>query len=343
MERGAEMKLRKLGFLFIIGIVLIAAAMGCKSKEKDQKEEASMDIESQEESFKEEDKTIERVEQEDILDEYDNMIKGEKEPFVLREFIDKNIDELKEEKATGMLVKFEEVQEDYLKRYTEELFTEGYQVELLSLSGFTQFDGKDGDHVMDGLFFDKNRIEEIKNGDLKELAEQLIDGKYKLINMEGAFYPTIDYEALKDYNEYISEEIKDYIHIQAMDSNSPSVLDAELKITFEELGDRIIDVEDYIEKYPLSKKHDEALSLYGTYLYAYIAGTDNSPIYEYQTSKIKDEVLHSYKKVIDGKDNKTSQMLVEYMEIIKENKNKIDDSVLSKGLSLRKQAISGLK
>lgn len=278
---------------------------------------------------------------EDIMTDFDNMIKGDKEPYVLIKVIDENIKEVREREATEMIVKLEEIQKDYVERYTEELFTEGYQMELLSLSEINQ--SKEEKEDSQYLFFDEKILDGIKNGDLKELVQELKDGKYKLINQEGVFYPIIDYERLKDYDEYISEEIIEYIHIKAKDSSIPTVLDAEIKISFEELSEKLIKVEKYIDRYPLSEKQDELLNLYESYLHLYLVGTDNTLIYEEETEKIKDDVWNSYQKTIDKKDTKTAQIVAEYKDIIKENKNKIDSRILFKGEILKKQAISELK
>ncbi len=328
------MKIKTIGFLLAIGIILIGSPVGCKSKKVELKDEHFFDIESEEESsVNQVEKTIYDTKKGTMTD-YNNIVKGDNEPFVLVKFIDENIKGVTEEEAIEMIMRLEEIQEGYKELYTDELFTEGYQMELLSLSEVVQ---------PNNLLFDEENIEEIKNGDLKELVQKLIDGKYKLINIEGGFYPIIDYEALKDYDEYISEEIRDYIHIRSMDSNKPAALDAELRITFDELSERLIETENYILKYPSGKRYEELLRLYGTYLGFYIGGLDNSPIYDHETKIITDDVLNSYKKIIREKDTKTSQVVTKYMAIIDENENKIDGSVLAEGLNLKNQVIDELK
>ena len=63
------------------------------------------------------------------------------------------------------------------------------------------------------------------------------------------------------------------------------------------MAERLIKTENYILKYPNSIKYEEILRLYGVYLKLYLEGSSNTPIYDYETKEIKEEVLSSYKKV----------------------------------------------
>lgn len=212
-------------------------------------------------------------------------------------------------------------------------------MELLTLSEVNNNEAK----IEDYLFFNKAKIENIKNENLKELVNKIIQGKYKLINMEGAFYPIIDYEALKIYNNYLSDEIKEYIDLKSMDSNLPTILDAGLVISFDQLAERLIKTEKYIIEYPYSIKYEEILRLYGVYLKFYLEGSDNTSIYDYGTKEIKDEVLSSYIKTKNINETVTSRVVSKYIDIIDENQKIIDEAVLSKVIELHSEAIATLE
>ena len=119
------------------------------------------------------------------------------------------------------------------------------------------------------------------------MLEKLAAGKYKLISMEGAFYPIIDYEALKIYNKYLSDEMKAYLDIKSMDSNMPTIIDAAIIIPFDELANKLVKVEEYMKKYPECPDCEEILRLYGAYLKLYLEGSDNTPIFNYANKTIK--------------------------------------------------------
>ncbi len=332
------MRKKYIALFFIVGIILLVSLAGCKSKKPEESNEKPVG------KVDEESATIVEDNKEKIMQDFRNMVKSGNEPMILVKFIDENVGKVQQEDVVEMVRDLEEVQERYLEKYTDQLFMEDYQVELISLSDINESNKQqDKDETHDSLFFDDSKIKEIKNGNLKELMEKIIKGKYKLINMEGSFYPIVDYEALKAYNKYLSDEMKDYIDIKSMDSNVPTILDAELLISFDELGERLIRTENHIIKYPEGIKYEELLRLYGVYLRFYLEGSDNTPIYDEETKLIKDEVLSNYKKTANIKNTVTSEIVSKYIDIIKDNENIIDNNVFSNITQLYNDAIGTLE
>ena len=318
------MRKKILKAISLMGIFLILFIVGCDNYllEKNDKEiyealESTLTSSNTEES-------------DGLLYEFKSIVDSNNEPYVLVQFIDENIKNATEEEAAVMILILEEVQKEYIQEYTDEIFMEDNQMELLRLSGTE-------------LFFDEANIGQIENVKLKDIVESIFKGKYKLINMEGGFYPGIDYEKLKEYNRYLSDEIRGYIEIKALNSNKPAVLDAEITISFDELGERLIQTEKYIQKYPQGVKFEEVLRIYGDYLRLYLEGSDNSPIYEYETREIKKDILKSYKNMKGNNKLITAKIISKYIDIIEYNKNIIDENVLSRVPKLLSEAVATLE
>ncbi|HHV45420.1 MAG TPA: hypothetical protein GXX53_00720 [Tissierellia bacterium] len=318
------MRKKILKAISLMGIFLILFIVGCDNYllEKNDKEiyealESTLTSSNTEES-------------DGLLYEFKSIVDSNNEPYVLVQFIDENIKNATEEEAAVMILILEEVQKEYIQEYTDEIFMEDNQMELLRLSGTE-------------LFFDEANIGQIENVKLKDIVERIFKGKYKLINMEGGFYPGIDYEKLKEYNRYLSDEIRGYIEIKALNSNKPAVLDAEITISFDELGERLIQTEKYIQKYPQGVKFEEVLRIYGDYLRLYLEGSDNSPIYEYETREIKKDILKSYKNMKGNNKLITAKIISKYIDIIEYNKNIIDENVLSRVPKLLSEAVATLE
>ncbi|MBZ2175821.1 hypothetical protein K8M07_11290 [Schnuerera sp. xch1] len=308
----------------IIGLLLGIFAIGCENEALKQNDDIIYNaLESSQSDFN-------KKEKEGLVKDFKNIVESDNEPYTLVQFIDKNIKNATEEEAVAIVLILEEVQEKYIQEYTDQLFVEDNQMELLGLS-------------QSELFFKEKKAENIKNVKLKELVDRIIKGKYKLVNMEGAFYPIIDYEALKVYSDYLPDEIDEYINIKSMDSNKPKMLDAEMSISFDELTERLIDTENYIKQYPKSVKNEEVLRIYGEYLRIYLEGAPNTPIYDYGTKTIKNEVLSSYKEVSKMEDTITSTIVSKYIDIIVQNQNIIDENVFSKTPELHSEAIATLE
>lgn len=266
-----------------------------------------------------------------LIKQYNEMAKSDNEPYTLVKFIDENIKNVTDKEAVIMVLILEEVQKEYTQRYADELFADNNQSELLNLSA--------GE-----LFFDESKIEEIRNADLKKLVKKIIDGKYKLVNIGGAFYPAIDYVKLKEsYSNYLPDEIKDYLEIKSQSSNVPKVIDGEMTVSYEELAQKLMEIEDYVSKYPNGVKFQDVLRCYGECLKLYLEGSYNSPIYDVETGKIKDEVMSSYLKLSSTKKLITSKIISKYIEIIQKNENTIDENVLSHVPEIYSNAIAALE
>lgn len=308
----------------MISILLILFTMGCESDLLEKNDKVIY------EALENPLTAAENEETDKLVHEFKSMVESNNEPYTLVQFIDENIKNATEEEAAVMILILEEVQKEYIQKYTDELFMEDNQMELLKLSGTEQF-------------FNEENIENIKNVKLKDIVERIFKGKYKLINMEGGFYPEIDYEKYKKYNRYLSDEIIGYIEIKALNSSKPAILDAEIAISFDEIGERLTQTEKYIQKYPQGVKFEDVLRIYSNYLRLYLEGSDNSPLYEYETKEIKEDIMKSYKKIKGNDRLITSKIISKYIDIIEHNNNIIDESVLSKVPKLLSEAVATLE
>lgn len=321
------MKRNFLPLLLVGFMLLLVALVGCKERNVEEHNQNIINKANEKEINEN------KPDKEKIMRDFKNIVVSNNEPVVILEFIDENIHKVPEEDAVEMIKDLEQTQQQYLEVYSEKLLLESYQEELMNIS----------EDYETNLFFNNSDLEKIENIVLKELMEKIIYGKYKLINMEGNFYPIIDYEELKVYNKYTSDELQDYIEIKSIDSNNPTVLDASLVITFDQLADRVIKTENYIRNYPDGISKEEMLRLYGGYLKLYMEGVGNTPIYDYGTNIIIDEVLESYKKTSSLEDSITSGIITKYIDAIEENQLKIDESIFSQITALYNQAIGRLE
>lgn len=181
----------------------------------------------------------------------------------------------------------------------------------------------------DKLFFPEDMVNKIKNQDLKREVATLFDTGYKLVNMEGRFYSMVDYKALQDeYNNYVTDEWKEYLAVMAMDSNNPAFMDGSLVISLDDLANRILKTENYLNKYLDSARQEQMLDSYHNKISIYLKGTASSPIAD-NNKRIKEDVLDSYINTSYQEGYTTAHVLIKYVEAIKENKYIIDERVLS--------------
>jgi len=82
------------------------------------------------------------------------------------------------------------------------------------------------------------------------------------------------------FKNYVSDDYKQYLGLIAKEEEVLYSADAGLVISFNDLGKRVINWENFIGKYPYSKLFSEALQIYKDYQYDYLLGLDNTGTFE---------------------------------------------------------------
>ena len=333
-------------FLFFISVILICSFLiinGCarngsgaasdssqasaeSEPDKIPTETESLLLESQAEITEESISTTENLlSEEEVLAETKNMLTREVQPLIFLAFLNDNITALSLENANTAFDDLEKLLKIYEVKYTDKLLSGkdgNYQIQL---NDFVL--ENPGEKVGE---LTKDQVLAIPDSDLKNLLFEIFDSGYKLINLEGSWYPIIDYSRYEVFIDYLSDDYGAYILFRALESNQIFAKDAALQITWDELASRVLAIEDFLLKYPASNKYVEMGNSYYNYLMFYYIGMDNTPAFDYDTNKFKDEVLASYNKMISGPENNrffTVELISKYLDVIAQNNNTINENV----------------
>lgn len=241
--------------------------------------------------------------EDELYDAFLELINNGQKPSEIIKFIDREIKNVTDTTADNMVLALEEVQNIY----------EGYYQQKIFDSEFIEKIGWD---------FTNNQeiVDKAKGTGLEELVREIANGGYKFISREGTVYPVVDYSFLKKYSDFVSDKVAGYISIKSQQSDNPVAIDGALAVSWADLEERLLELEDYMEKhsdFPLIEQLD---SIYYNYMVLYLAGADNTPAYSYDTKKYKDEVL---KKIIEmtkaHEDTKTADIANDFLDIIKKD------------------------
>lgn len=160
--------------------------------------------------------------QQNVMKEYENMINKEINISEYISFVDENIELLSQENATKLIIKLEELQKDYLNQLEDKYYTTENQT-ILFEAFEPEFDLK------------KLKSENMENAEVKALLKETEELGYKVETAEGSFFPIIDYGFYEKYSVYVTEDMKDYINIMAVESDKTPAKDAALVISWDEL------------------------------------------------------------------------------------------------------------
>ena len=124
----------------------------------------------------------------------------------------------------------------------------------------------------------------------------------------------------KTFKDYVTDDYKEYLKITSDENEEHYVADSGLCITLEELGDRIVTWENFLEKYPNSKLNDKVNNICNSYRRDYILGVPGG-IYDYKESA--EEYNRFIKKYPDSP---TTELLGYYLEEVNLDKPEDNDS-----------------
>ena len=124
----------------------------------------------------------------------------------------------------------------------------------------------------------------------------------------------------KTFKDYVTDDYKEYLKITSKENEEHYVADSGLCITLEELGDRIVTWENFLEKYPNSKLNDKVNNICNSYRRDYILGVPGG-IYDYKESaKEYNRFIKKYP------DSPTTELLGYYLEEVNLDKPENNDS-----------------
>jgi hypothetical protein len=263
---------------------------------------------------------------ENIINAFNELFDEGARSYQLISFIDKNMTEISPEGYDILLEKLEMVQKEDIQYYTDLLFEDDWQNRLNAI-----FNGD----------IESQDLADIEDVQLKELMTEIFQGGFKLVALEGSFYPYIDYEFFKRYAEFLSPMYFDYINVMALESNKISSRDAALTISWDELALRLISCEEFLLNYPDETIRKRAVGdLYMRYLVSYIVGQNNTPSRSYENNIVYPEVLESYDKLLlEYPDHITADLIRSYQEILAESDNTINDSVFEEINGIYREAV----
>ncbi len=140
-------------------------------------------------------------------------------------------------------------------------------------------------------FYDNNSQKYILPDSLK-----VINSTFEKANLEfwgvGEGYTELRTEPNFYYNvfkKYVTKDYSDFLLLEAKDNSVLYSADAGIGITFEEISERVLYWENYLNKYPKSKLFEKAREDYINYCTNYLFGMDNTPTFEYSTNEIYPE------------------------------------------------------
>ncbi|MFD1953638.1 hypothetical protein ACFSL6_05450 [Paenibacillus thailandensis] len=240
--------------------------------------------------------------QKQLLEKYNAVVKGAKEAATIVSYLNENLPQADVTTADAMVRGLNAFYDKDLQP-TQESFFQGNVQEVLAGAEWP---------------ITAVNASSIPDEKVRQLVATKLAGGYKMVMVEGMIYPIVDYELQKTFTKKLSDDLNAYIAIQAEESRQPTAMDASLVISWNELAKRTINTESYLKQYPGAPESDSVRQLFiNSYLTMYIIGLNNSPVFDYDTFKLRNEVKESYEETVrEHPDSVTGQIVSAYMKLL---------------------------
>ncbi|MEG6586905.1 hypothetical protein [Dendrosporobacter sp. 1207_IL3150] len=293
----------------VISIVLIALLVlviaGCTNKGNNQS-----DAEQNKQQSVEDTAAKEKL----IMDNY--YILTQRKDVTIPEvitYIDTNIQSVTQQTATNMVIGLEKLQKEKLPM-VQEYFDSG-PVQSAIAKGYAN-----------GL--SDSYIGAIQNKEVREVLQQTRNSAFKIETAEGMYFPVMDYSFYKKYHNYVTPDIAAYIDILAVESEKTPAKDAALRISWDEIIQRALAQEKFIKDYGNSVRAPEMRQLLKQYASFALFGTNNTPLFNYETKLMRSEAKKSYYETkFDPNNGSFSKVMGQYILIVSKNNYKLTNEV----------------
>lgn len=166
-----------------------------------------------------------------------------------------------------------------------------------------------------------------KDPEIRDLVQQVSTSGFILTVSEGEFYFTENPDFLYNrFSKYLSESLRVFLNLRRQETAEGFAEDAGLQIPFPKVGERIINWEMYLDKFPDSPIRELANYHYQLYLGTFLFGMDNSKVFE--RKRLKPEVRKVYENFYQRfAETKSGNLIKRYYQVLSSNDFKYTKAV----------------
>lgn len=183
----------------------------------------------------------------------------------------------------------------------------------------------------------KHNISQIENAELKKYFEQASAEGYLLVSTEGYIMPVVDFTEFAKYRNQYSPEFAGVINQLAFNNVEVLVNDGGLMISTEALFARLLEAEKVLEKGQPTQYQKFLALIYAENLRVLLTGAENTPAFDYESMKVREDALENYKKISSFNNGKTATAVKAHVAALEVSNGKYDESVFLKADELVQQ------
>ncbi|ASS67421.1 MULTISPECIES: hypothetical protein [unclassified Paenibacillus] len=164
----------------------------------------------------------------------------------------------------------------------------------------------------------------------KKLLGEARSQGYRISTAEGMYFPEIDYVSYEAYKSHVGADIAAYIAMMSLETSKPTLRDAAIIIGWGELLQRNLAQEKFLRSYPSSNRKAKVESMYRLTKWNVFYGSNNTPLFDYESKVINAKAVEAYKKAVADGDVSKSPLLLKlsnFLKVSDRNGGKLTDEL----------------
>lgn len=177
---------------------------------------------------------------------------------------------------------------------------------------------------------DLTDLRNVKEDAVLELIRSVLGDGFRLSSSEGMIYPEIDFPGiLARFGPQATEPMNTYLAIMARETERHFGKDAALTIGLDELGERLAAIEKFVGSNPRFPRIEEVGRLEAYYLSAFLLGLNNTPAFSYETGRLNEPFLKSYRSALQRfPGTRLAEQVSNYLDVLEKNEFRKTEEVL---------------
>lgn len=176
----------------------------------------------------------------------------------------------------------------------------------------------------------KREADKIADPELKKIMADAAAQGYELISAEGMVFPVVDFTEFAKYKELYSPEFAAVLDQFSYSNVQILVSDGGLVASLDHMAARIFQAENELKNASDSKYQKYLAMIYADNFTLLLFGTNNSPAYDYETLKIREEMALLFKQMSTETDSKTATYIQMHMAVLEASEGKYDEATTAK-------------
>ncbi|QJC50751.1 hypothetical protein HGI30_03630 [Paenibacillus albicereus] len=173
-------------------------------------------------------------------------------------------------------------------------------------------------------------LKHVKGDTARKLLTDSRDQGYAVATAEGMFFPIVNYPLYENWKSRVTADIQLYVKMMADEVRKPTLRDAGLVISWGELLQRNLEQEKFLMQFKGSNRYTQVKSQYELTKMNVYYGSNNTPLFDYETKKIEAEALAAYKRAVASGDASKSPLLLKlssFLKVVEKNDGKLTDEL----------------